>query len=188
MSEKSFPHESDTLISQHLVDDTNLKLNEIENIRNQSNIQVLQQTEASQMISIDPTKGFITLDSNSKLSTNALNVDNFYNLLVRLNQNDQLELNNSSLTSQFYLTPEELNSLLEPNEVYSFANNANFNNELDTNNKESLLNTSSNQITNSDYIDLSSDLSTFPYIKTDKFQCLEICCLLKIDASELNFT
>ena len=78
------------------------------------------------MISFDSSKGFITVDSDNKLSTDSLNKEHFYNLLVKLNQNDKLELNDGSLlTSQFYLTQEELNSLLKPNEEPISTNDLN---------------------------------------------------------------
>jgi len=114
------------------------------------------------------------------LSTNSLNKENFYNLLVKLNQNDQLELNDSLLTSQFYLTPEELNSLLKPNEEKLPANNLNmYGTVTDTLNLESNANLN--------YTEEFSPESTFSSIKIDKFQCQEICCLLKIDYSDFKY-
>jgi hypothetical protein len=114
----------------------------------------------------------------NRLSTNSLNKENFYNLLVKLNQNDQLELNDSLLTSQFYLTPEELNSLLKPNEEKLPANNLNMYG-TETSNSESNANLN--------FTEEFSPESTFSSIKIDKFQCQEICCLLKIDYSDFKY-
>jgi len=121
------------------------------------------------MISFDSSKGFITVDSDNKLSTDSLNKEHFYNLLVKLNQNDKLELNDGSLlTSQFYLTQEELNSLLKPNEEPNSTNDLNI-----------------AYSTNLDCSELTPE-TTFSSIKIDNSQCQEICCLLKIDYSDFK--
>lgn len=69
-------------------------------------------------MTFDSANGFMSIQSSetAAIRTDSLNKDNFYNLLVKLQVNNQLELNHdSTLTSQFYISSDELNRLLEPN-------------------------------------------------------------------------
>ena len=137
----------------------------------------MQQQDATNLISFDSSKGYLTVDSDNPLSTNDLNSENFYNLLIKLNINDKLELNDTFLTSKFYLTPDELSSLLEPNDTNSVTNAEKMNNS-------SLEETT---YSNMSSVDLSqnSDLLENSNLKKendDNCHCLEICCLLKMNA------
>lgn len=152
-----------------LSNDSHLELTEIESLLSTPELAA----NSNDVISFDSSKGFITLDTDNKFSTDSLNKENFYNLLVKLNENDKLELNDSLLTSQFYLTPDELNSLLKPNDAGNLTN--------DLNNKETL-----DGGKKLDCSELSPE-TTFSSIKIDNSQCQEICCLLKIDYFDFNF-
>ncbi len=70
------------------------------------------------MMTFDSSKGYMRINADQPLiPTETLNTQNLYNLLVKLQQNNKLELNNDSLTSQFYISSQELSSLLEPNQI-----------------------------------------------------------------------
>ena len=127
--------------------------------------------------------------------TDSLNTDYLYNLLVKLNANDQLEMNDSSLTSQFYLTPNELSSLLEPNE-----NNASIKTTHSEETTGALLGDALNCIDfnenavanlNPNQFALNSLTPNVNLAQTEqsveRFQCQEICCLLKINALDFNY-
>lgn len=106
-----------------------------------------------------------------------MNQENFYNLLIKLNKDDKLELNDTFLTSKFYLTPDELSSLLEPNETNTVNNNEKPNNTT-------LEETTYSNMSTVDLSENSSLLENFPLKKEndDNCHCLEICCLLKMNA------
>jgi hypothetical protein len=104
------------------------------------------------------------------VSTNALNTQNLYDLLVRLQQNDQLKLDTGSqqITSQFYLNSKQLDSLLNnPDE-------ANINEENRSDNNLNI----PNELTDLDDLNISS----LPQFNTNPFECQELCCLLKFVA------
>lgn len=148
-------------------------------------LQPENQIQPKTLVTFDSSKGLITINSDSPLSTQNLNQESFYNLLLRLQQNNQLELDNQSLTSQFYLSQEELNKLIvNPAPIAdafsSTLSNTNF--ELDQN-----------------YLDptpIVQNYSIDPLQSTDAFQmnhpqpkanlpkCQELCCLLKFNASD----
>jgi len=101
--------------------------------------------------------GSITINSCNCLPTNSLNSDNLFNLLKKLEQNNQLQLSNDSLTSEFFMTPEELDSLLGPNPTL-------FDDPLPP------------QI-------FPTEIPIEPN-EPIKYQCQELCCLLKFHALE----
>jgi hypothetical protein len=142
----------------------NLNQNEVSNTNeiliNEPNVVVYHETSSNSsppssvysdnnanLITFDTSQGFISfnpVDSNNpnEIPTNNLNTQNLYNLLIRLQQNNQLELNrnDSSLTCQFYMSSEELNSLLGPNQIINQI-------EVDTNSYLGFNNANSNQQT-----------------------------------------
>jgi hypothetical protein len=84
---------------------------------------VVQQTTTNNasmpldLMTFDSSRGYMRINSDQPLiPTDTLNTQNLYNLLVKLQQTNKLELNNDSLTSQFYISSQELSSLLEPNQ------------------------------------------------------------------------
>lgn len=100
---------------------------------------IQQQNDA---ITFDSSRGFMTINSEYPVPTDTLNQDNLYNLLIKLQQNNKLELNtnDSLLTSEFVISSEELNLLLEPNQPLSPDINDQIellnNNNIDINNSE----------------------------------------------------
>jgi hypothetical protein len=70
---------------------------------------------SNSLVTFDSSKGIMTINSTYPIPTDSLNTDILYNLLVKLQRNNQLEVNKDSLTSQFYLSSKDLNILLEPN-------------------------------------------------------------------------
>ena len=63
------------------------------------------------------TQGSITINSGSSLPTETLNTQALYDILLKLEQNNQLQLNDDdALMGEFVLTPDELDQLLGPNQ------------------------------------------------------------------------
>ena len=121
-----------------------------------SSIEKIQQ----QSFAFDTSKGSfeITNLNESSVSTDKLNRQNLYDLLLKLQQNDQLKLNNDShLTSQFYLNSKEIDNLFIRNSSIAESN-------------ENLDDLASLEIT-----------SLLPSIQKP-FECQELCCLLKFVA------
>lgn len=99
------------------------------------------------------------------VSTNSLNTQNLYDLLLKLQQNDQLKLDTSSqLTSQFFLNSKELDSLL--------------NNPIEFNQTQTL------PLLSDDLAGI--ELTSLPPSK--QFECQELCCLLKFVALDESFS
>ena len=126
----------------------------------------------------DSSSGVLTVNSNAPVSTNSLNTQNLYNLLIKLQEDDKLKLNNDSLTSQFYLSSNELNSLLEPNQIKNLNN---YNQEIVNSEHFSYNFMYQDSISQSNI-----DFNTEPLQPVEvnlqapaNFQCQELCCLLK---------
>ena len=69
------------------------------------------------LITFNSSQGFMTINSEYPvIPTESLNTQNLYTLLVKLQQTNKLEINKDSLTSQFFISSQELSSLLEPNQ------------------------------------------------------------------------
>ena len=122
------------------------------------------QEQQTQLFAFDSSKGsieIINLNETSETSTDKLNRQNLYNLLLKLRQNDQLILNynDSHLTSQFFLNTNEIDNLFNNESVAVCESNENNVDDL-----------ASLEIT-----------SLLPSIR-QPFVCQEICCLLKFTA------
>lgn len=145
----------------------------------------VNQIQHGNLVTFDSSKGIITINSDSPLSTQNLNQENFYNLLLKLQQSNQLELNNQSLTSQFYLSQEELNQLIaDPSQqptLNPLINQTNF--DLD----QAYLNSSPSIIPNYS-INQLDQTTTFQMTNlqtnNEPPKCQELCCLLKFNASD----
>lgn len=138
------------------------------------------QNQELNQVTFDSAKGFMTINSDSPVPTENLNQQNFYNLLLKLQQNNQLELNNdSSLTSQFYLSPEELNLLMEPTQSQEQIIQADLTPVFQAypaqSEEYSLLNTESIQTSFEQQGVLNKQQETAN-------KCQEMCCLLKFNA------
>ncbi|RNA44939.1 metal regulatory transcription factor 1 [Brachionus plicatilis] len=165
--------------SSSLVPELNLSDLNLENLE----LDLLpQENPTASLVTFDSSKGIITINSDSPLPTQNLNQETFYNLLLKLQQNNQLELNNQSLTSQFYLSQEELNRLIAaPSQpaLDPLVTQTNF--ELDQpflNPAPIMPNYAINQ------------LEQTPSFQMEPPKCQELCCLLKFNASDdlrLNF-
>lgn len=120
------------------------------------------------------SNSYSTQVPSEPVSTNALNPQNLYDLLLKLKQTDQLKLdaNSPHLTSQFYLKQSEVDLLL---------NNCN----TTSNVSGSLETSSASMITNDlNENDLNSlnDLELPSLTQANTFECQELCCLLKFVA------
>ena len=130
----------------------------------------------SPLYTFDSSNGMLTVmndmtnnyNNSINSTTNSLNTQNLYDLLVRLQQNDQLRLDtDSQLTSQFYLNSKQLDSLLNnpvegnQSQTDQFIHNENELADLEGLNIASLT-------------PLANDFKPF--------ECQELCCLLKFVA------
>ena len=133
----------------------------------------------------DSSKGVFTINSDNELSTNNLNQENFYNLLVKLQQNNKLELNQEScLTSQFYLSPEELNLLIDtPNQAVSEANYSNEQYEYTQMNDVSQSQMNNLNQFDKSLLDFNDQVNQSKSTNT-RTGCQELCCLLKFNVSD----
>ena len=146
-------------------------------------LQPEHQTQPKSLVTFDSSKGLITINSDSPLSTQNLNQESFYNLLIRLQQNNQLQLDNQSLTSQFYLSQEELDKLILTPSLAEFSSTfSNTNFELGQNylNSDSIIqNYSIDPLQSMDAFQMNHSQP-----KVDLPKCQELCCLLKFNASD----
>lgn len=181
-------------------------------------------------MTFDSSQGYMTIESGNPISTDSMNVENLYNLLVKLKKDNKLEVSNSALTSQFYITTNEMNSLLQPNDdpILNLEQNLSdsssagaVSNENEFNDLELLENDliadanmcGNGNSSNSLELDLLDDLSLIPVqsvadfemnknieqqaqeqepqqmtnANSGKFQCQELCCLLKFNALDNAF-
>jgi hypothetical protein len=80
----------------------------------------LPTTTADHLKTFDSSRGYMRINSSTTdhplIPTDTLNTQSLYNLLVKLQQTNKLELTDDSLTSSFYISSQELSSLLEPNQ------------------------------------------------------------------------
>jgi hypothetical protein len=91
--------------------------------------QTMLGTPNPDLMTFDSSRGYMRINGKSTaehhplIPTDTLNTHNLYNLLVKLQQTNKLELTNDSLTSQFYISSQELSSLLEPNQTVTIIDN-----------------------------------------------------------------
>ncbi|CAF0729133.1 unnamed protein product [Brachionus calyciflorus] len=164
---------------------------------NNNNDNSILTNNTTDLVTFDSSKGVFTVNRDNVVLTENLNQENFYNLLVKLQQNNKLELNNEScLTSQFYLSQEELNLLIDtPNQPVS-ENIPNLDNQNSSINQDQIqyqnLNPGSNFTLNQnyDYTINQYEQNSIQYQsnqtvnqENNQPKCQELCCLLKFNTS-----